>query len=157
MTDTVRADAYADFERIRIVNRASLRFFTSMLAMVTEASGTDAVDALILLLITSLNVAHLRENTSLNERHAGLDEPAPDEVRRPVPVSEIAELLRLPVLDANRRLEALAAGGSVARQGNGWIATYERRDPEAFARLSRTMLALARHYVHDLQRQGVKL
>src|SRR4051794_30675001 len=101
-------------DRIRIVNRASLRFFTSMLAMVVESSGTDALDALILLLVSSLNVDVVRDRAEVGERYAALSAPLPDDLRRAIPTAEIAEVLRLAPQEAETRVVRLAAMGLLA-------------------------------------------
>jgi hypothetical protein len=147
--------SFPNADRVRIVNRASLRFFTSMLAMIVEPSGTDALDALILLLVSSLNVDGVRERAELSERYASLGAPLPENLRRAIPTAEIAEVLRLSLPEAETRTARLAEKGHLTRRGDGWLTAYEGRDPAEFVRLSRMMLALARQFVVDLERQGV--
>lgn len=71
--------------------------------------GRDVVDGLLLCAISQANVAQITRNADLQRTYATLDQPPPDEVRRPVSVSAIANSLRLPFETTRRRVAALAA------------------------------------------------
>lgn len=146
---------YPGSDSVRIVARTSLRYLMATLGTMVEESQTDAIDVLLLVSITGLNVAHLRDQPELNNRYAAVGAPVPMEARRPVPLEEAAGLLKLPIEDARRRIDGLVAAGYLAEDEAGLIGRFEEKDPEGFVRLTRTILALSRQFVRDLERQGV--
>lgn len=76
--------------------------------------GRDVIDGLLLVAISQANVAQITRNADLQRTYASLDQPPPDEMRRPVSVSAIANSLRLPFETVRRRIAALTDLG-VAR------------------------------------------
>ncbi len=72
-----------DHSRMRIVSRASMRYVVTVLTSMIEESRSDAIDVLMLLTLTTLNIAHLRSDPDLNERYAAPDAPAPMMAKRP--------------------------------------------------------------------------
>ncbi len=83
--------------------------------------GRDIVDALLLCAISQANVAQITRNTELQRRYARLDQPPPDELRRPVSISAIANSLRIPFETARRRISALIELGVVVTHPRGVI------------------------------------
>ncbi|WP_296600631.1 hypothetical protein [Phenylobacterium sp.] len=69
--------------------------------------GRDVIDGLLLVAISQANVAQITRNPELQRTYATLDQPPPDEIRRPVSVSAIANSLRLPFETVRRRIAAL--------------------------------------------------
>lgn len=83
--------------------------------------GRDVVDGLLLCAISQANVAQITRNPQLQRTYATLDQPPPDEMRRPVSVSAIANSLRMPFETARRRIAALAGLGIVVQTPRGVI------------------------------------
>jgi DNA-binding Lrp family transcriptional regulator len=83
--------------------------------------GRDVLDGLLLCAISQANVAQITRNPELQRRYALLDQPPPDELRRPVSVSAIANSLRIPFETARRRIAALADLGVVVTQPRGVV------------------------------------
>lgn len=83
--------------------------------------GRDVVDGLLLAAISQANVAQITRNPELQRRYATLDRPPPDEMRRPVSISAIANSLRIPFETARRRIAVLADLGVIVAQPRGVV------------------------------------
>lgn len=83
--------------------------------------GRDVVDGLLMCAISQANVAQITRNPDLQRKYATLDQPPPDELRRPVSVSAIANSLRIPFETARRRIAALADLGVIVTTPRGVI------------------------------------
>ena len=83
--------------------------------------GRDVVDALLLAAISQANVAQITRNPELQRQYATLDQPPPDEMRRPVSISAIANSLRIPFETARRRIVALSELGVVVTHPRGVV------------------------------------
>jgi len=83
--------------------------------------GRDVIDGLLLVAISQANVAQITRNAELQRTYATLDQPPPDDMRRPVSVSAIANSLRIPFETARRRISALAEAGVVKTAHRGVI------------------------------------
>ena len=83
--------------------------------------GRDVVDGLLLGAISQANVAQITRSPELQRLYATLDHPPPDELRRPVSVSAIANSLRMPFETVRRRVTALADVGVVKAMPRGVI------------------------------------
>lgn len=81
------------------------------------AHDGDLLSALIVAALGSGNCAHLPIG-----HFAALDDPPPDQERRPLTVRQVADSLAQPYETVRRRFVALEAAGHVARRGrNGFI------------------------------------
>lgn len=83
--------------------------------------GRDVVDGLLVCAISQANVSQITRNPELQRAYATVDQPPPDELRRPVSVSAIANSLRLPFETTRRRISGLAAAGYVVSTSRGVI------------------------------------
>ena len=83
--------------------------------------GRDILDGLLLCAISQANVAQITRNPELQRLYATLDQPPPDELRRPVSISAIANSLRIPFETARRRISALIDLGVVVTHPRGVI------------------------------------
>jgi hypothetical protein len=83
--------------------------------------GRDVVDGLLMAAIAQANVAQITRSPQLQRAYATLDQPPPDELRRPVSISAIANSLRLPFETARRRIAALIELGIVKTLPRGVI------------------------------------
>lgn len=83
--------------------------------------GRDVIDGLLLAAISQANVAQITRNPARQRLYATLDQPPPDEMRRPVSVSAVANSLRIPFETARRRIATLSELGIVVSQGRGVV------------------------------------
>lgn len=83
--------------------------------------GRDVIDGLLMVAISQANVAQITRNAELQRTFAALDQPPPDEMRRPVSISAIANSLRIPFETARRRITALVEAGIVKTAPRGVI------------------------------------
>ncbi len=83
--------------------------------------GRDVIDGLLMAAISQANVAQITRNAELQRAYATLDQPPPDELRRPVSVSAIANSLRIPFETARRRISSLVDLGAVRTAERGVI------------------------------------
>jgi DNA-binding Lrp family transcriptional regulator len=83
--------------------------------------GRDVVDGLILAVITQANVAQITRSPDLQRRYATLDQPPPDELRRPVSINAVSASLRIPFETARRRIAKLRDDGIVQVTPKGVI------------------------------------
>ncbi|TAJ71895.1 MAG: hypothetical protein EPO51_12310 [Phenylobacterium sp.] len=83
--------------------------------------GRDVIDGLLMVAISQANVAQITRNAELQRRYATLDQPPPDDMRRPVSISAIANSLRIPFETARRRISALVEAGVVRTAPRGVV------------------------------------
>jgi hypothetical protein len=83
--------------------------------------GRDVVDGLLLAAISQANVAQITRNPELQRQYATLDQPPPDEMRRPVSISAIANSLRIPFETARRRIGVLSELGVIVNRNRGVV------------------------------------
>lgn len=83
--------------------------------------GRDVVDGLLLAAISQANIAVIARSPELQRAYAGLDQPPPDDLRRPVSISALANSLRIPFETARRRVRNLIDLGVVRATPRGVI------------------------------------
>jgi predicted transcriptional regulator len=107
----------ADHTSIRVAARLANGFALDLVKL--GGFGRDVIDGLLLVAISQANVAQITRNPELQRTYATLDQPPPDEMRRPVSVSAIANSLRLPFETVRRRISGLVEVGvlQTARRG----------------------------------------
>jgi CRP-like cAMP-binding protein len=103
MTTAVR------LSRIAAAMRASNALLLDILAEM--AFGDDPLDRIILIAIAEANVIALVSDPSLSHRYATLDDPPPDELRRPVSISVVATRTGMAFETIRRRIRQLAEQG----------------------------------------------
>jgi DNA-binding Lrp family transcriptional regulator len=89
--------------------RASNALLLDVLAEM--AFGDDPLDRIILIAIAEANVIALTSDPNLSHRYATLDEPPPDELRRPVSISAVAARTGMAFETIRRRIRQLAEQG----------------------------------------------
>lgn len=93
----------------RVAGRLAIAF---VLDFVEIGRGDRAlIDGLILVAVVQANVAPLAREPGLQRAFGAYDAPLPDELRRPVSVSAVANSLRLPYETVRRRIGQLAEEG----------------------------------------------
>ncbi|MBU1377617.1 MAG: hypothetical protein KKA30_16730 [Alphaproteobacteria bacterium] len=104
---------------IRVAARLANAFALDLVKL--GGFGRDVIDGLLMAAISQANVAQITRNADLQRRYATLDQPPPDELRRPVSISAIANSLRIPFETARRRITALIDAGVVRTAARGVI------------------------------------
>jgi hypothetical protein len=93
------------------IGRASIGFLLDIMNM---GRGTgDVIDPLILSVVLEANVAPINQDPELAARYATLDDPPPEELRRPVSINAVAASLMLPYETVRRRCGRLAESGAL--------------------------------------------
>jgi DNA-binding Lrp family transcriptional regulator len=109
----------APHSRLRVAARLANGFALDLVKL--GGFGRDVIDALLLCAVSQANVAQITRNAALQRTYATLDQPPPDELRRPVSVSAIANSLRIPFETARRRISSLVELGVVRTAERGVI------------------------------------
>ena len=76
-------------------------------------AGMDGRDAMLVMAINQANIAPITRDPDARLRYGGLESPAPDDERRPVSLSAIAQSLRLPYETVRRRAHRMADAGII--------------------------------------------
>jgi len=137
---------------IRVAARLANGFALDLLKL--GGFGRDVVDTLLLAAISQTNVAQITRNPELQRMYATLDQPPPDELRRPVSISAIANSLRVPFETARRRIAALTDLGVVQTMGRGVIVPTGPLNSPAYRTASRGHYDLVRTLYFRLRRIG---
>lgn len=101
----------APHDTLRVSTRLAIGFALDLVKL--AGFGRDVVDGLLIAAISQANLAQITRSPELQRAYATLDQPPPDDLRRPVSVSAIANSLRIPFETARRRISALADLGVV--------------------------------------------
>ena len=101
----------APHSSIRVAARLANGFMLDLAKL--GGFGRDVIDGLLLMAISQSNVAQITRSPELQRAYAALDDVPPDEMRRPVSISAIANSLRIPFETTRRRITALADLGIV--------------------------------------------
>jgi DNA-binding Lrp family transcriptional regulator len=104
---------------IRVAARLANAFALDLVKL--GGFGRDVIDGLLLCAISQANVAQITRSPELQRRYATLDQPPPDELRRPVSISAIANSLRIPFETARRRIGALIELGIIRTEPKGVV------------------------------------
>ncbi|WP_411286659.1 hypothetical protein [Phenylobacterium sp.] len=107
----------ATFSAIRVGARLTNAFVLDMIKM--GGYGRDATDGLLLLAITQANLAPLIRDPVLQRTYATVDQPPPDESRRPVSMNALSNSLGIPFETVRRRVASLAKDGVVEVTSRG--------------------------------------
>jgi hypothetical protein len=83
--------------------------------------GRDVIDGLLMAAISQANVSQITRSPELQRAYATLDQVPPDDLRRPVSISALANSLRIPFETARRRIAALIELGVVRATPKGVI------------------------------------
>ena len=104
----------------RLVIRLSSQYFLRVLQLQTDMFG-DVRVGIVAQTIISANTAYLDTRGGEGSQYARIDEPPPDEARRPISINRIAESLGLPYETVRRRVERLLEANACARVRGGVI------------------------------------
>lgn len=98
--------------------------------------GRDVVDAILLTAISQANVLPITRDPVLQRRYATLDQPPPDDLRRPVSISAVAHSLHVPFETARRRIAAMVEAGIVYSTPRGVIIPQAPLDSPTYRTLA---------------------
>ena len=104
--------------------------------------------------IVTANTAHLDTLMGEGWRYAGIDQPPPDEVRRPVSVSAIARSLGVPYETLRRHVWRLIEAGVCVRVEGGLIAPTTALETPAATRAMLANVRYVRNFVDILRALG---
>jgi DNA-binding Lrp family transcriptional regulator len=107
------------YTSIRVAARLANGFALDLVKL--GGFGRDVIDGLLIAAISQANVAQVIRSPDLQRAYATLDQPPPDEMRRPVSVSGVANSLRIPFETARRRIANLAEASIVRTTPRGVI------------------------------------
>lgn len=128
----------APHTNIRVAARLANGFALDLVKL--ASFGRDVIDALLMAAISQANVAQITRNPELQRLYATLDQPPPDELRRPVSISAIANSLRVPFETARRRITALVDLGMIVTHPRGVVIPTGPMNSPIYR------MAAARHY-----------
>jgi DNA-binding Lrp family transcriptional regulator len=104
---------------IRVAARLANGFLLDIVKLI--GFGRDVIDGLLITAISQANVAQVTRSPELQRRYATLDQAPPDELRRPVSISAVANSLHIPFETARRRIGAMADLGVIQTTAKGVI------------------------------------
>jgi hypothetical protein len=117
--------------------------------------GRDVVDGLLLAAISQANITQINRNPELQLQYATLDQPPPDELRRPVSVSAIAHSLRLPFETTRRRIGALVELSVVRQAPRGVVIPTGPLNSPFYRMIAEANYALVRNLYFRLRAIGL--
>lgn len=108
-----------DLKNFRAVCRAASYFLIKSLSLVNDVHHGDAVEALIFTAIWTANISHIRGQESFNEA------PIPEDLRRPVTVARLAQLVGIPPETVRRHVNRMLEAGMCRRVGRKGVIVPE--------------------------------
>jgi hypothetical protein len=136
-----------------LVTRLSSRYALRAVQLLIDSHG-DIRAGLLAEVIHAANTAHLDARTQEGQRIAGPDGVIPDELRRPINISRLAESSGLPFETTRRIVQTLIDAGSCVRVDGGVIVPGAIvRRPET-VRAVKANAAYVRKFVRDLEVAG---
>jgi hypothetical protein len=88
----------------------------------------DSLDTMLIVAVVQANIAPVMANPELEATYAALDQPPPDELRRPVSVAALAGTTGLPFETVRRRIARLRDWGAVEILPEGVVAPQRNLD-----------------------------
>ena len=92
---------HASSAHLTVAGRVANRLMLDLAKM--GGYGRDVIDGILLTAINQANVLPIMRDPQIQRRYATLDNPPPDELRRPVSISAVASSLHVPFETARRR------------------------------------------------------
>lgn len=91
--------------------------------MVREIGSGDLMQGLVAFALLNAGVEHLERTPALSARYASLDNPPPDEERRPIPITTLARSMGLPRETVRRKVYNLVDQGMATVVDDGALVT----------------------------------
>jgi hypothetical protein len=115
----------------------------------------DFIDGLIICIVVQSNVAPILRDPALQRAYATLAHPPPDELRRPISISAVANSLGLPFETTRRRVAKLAARGRCVVTPTGVLVPSARLTRPAYNRSAAAVYLRVRAMFQDLRGAGL--
>lgn len=138
----------ASEERLAEVSLVSLAFVRDMI--VITADQGDLIDALIFTTALDANMAPVDGAPDLSVRYGGVEDSAPDELRRPVSMHAVAQSLGLPAETVRRRFNELVRTGVCLSTPQGIVVPRASVVSEPYKALQRARYERARLWHRSL-------
>jgi DNA-binding IscR family transcriptional regulator len=133
----------------RGVARFSRDYILQVLKLLANAYGDIRVGVVAQTIVTA-NTAHLEAPMGEGWRYAGIDQPPPDEVRRPVSVAAVAVSLGVPYETLRRQVRRLIEAGVCVRIEGGLIVPMAVLEHPAGAEATLANVRNVRNFVRNL-------
>lgn len=134
------------------IGRTSLVFLLETFA-ISRGSG-DILDPLLLTAVLDANVAPITQDAALAVRYASIDDPPPDDIRRPVSINAIAASLRLPYETVRRRLAKLSGFGAVTLTPKGIVTPMGTVDNPFYRVVATALYERTKRFYFELKALG---
>jgi DNA-binding Lrp family transcriptional regulator len=115
----------------------------------------DFIDGLIICIVVQSNITPILRDPALQRAYATLGEPPPDDLRRPISISAVANSLGLPFETTRRRIAKLAARGRCVITPTGVVVPSARLTRPAYNRSAAAVYLHVRAMFQDLRRAGL--
>jgi DNA-binding Lrp family transcriptional regulator len=150
------AEATQDTFAARVVARLSAQYLLRVCQLIAEVYG-DIRYGIVAQTIVAANTAHLDVRGGEGWRYATIEEPPPDDVRRPIRTARLAESLGLPFETVRRYVRRLIDDGACVRVKGGLIVPRQVQERPAAARGSVANVGYVRKFVRDLHAVSTSL
>lgn len=117
--------------------------------------GRAVLDPLLRTAVLHANQAWLLRDPDLRLRYATLEDDVPDDLRRPVTTSAIAQSLGVPFETARRRIHAVAAAGGLQLSDQGLIVPHSVTNSAAFRTGCQLQFEMVRELYGKLRSLGL--
>lgn len=138
---------FDDKDASRLILQCAIPHFVQGVATLEHFGGGDPLTGVLALSIIEANVRHIIRDPVLALRYAGVDNPPPDDIRRPISVGALAASFSIPYDAARRRVADLEARGLCRRTTRGVyipaIVLETEANRQALGRSLATVRALA--------------
>ena len=138
---------------LRVAARLAVGFALDLVKL--SGFGRDVIDGLLLAAISQANVALITRDPDLQHTYASLDQPPPDELRRPVSINAIAGSLRIPFETTRRRIAALIEAGVLQSTRRGVILPLAPLNSAYYRAVAEANYALVRSLYFRLRQIGM--
>jgi DNA-binding Lrp family transcriptional regulator len=133
----------------RVVGRPSVDYLLRALQLLVDAYGDIRV-GMVMQTIVVANTAHLSARSWQGPRHGAIDDPAPDDLRRPISIARIGESLGLSYETIRGQAQRLIEAGLCHRVDAGLIAPQEVMERPDITRAMIANVGYVRKFVRDL-------
>ena len=132
-------------------------YVVSIYSAILRGSRHDPLDALILSTVAVANVAHLNSDKALSLEYAGIDQPEPLEIKRPISRNAVALSLGMSYETARRRIQRLLDAGALIEVDGGLVGANEQTNPEVVRAMAEQNAVLLRRLIRQLRDQGIDI
>ena len=143
------AEADDDSFDSRLVARLSAEYLLRVLRLLVDTYG-DIRDGILAHTIVTANTSHLDMRGGEGWRYAGVDQPPPDSLRRPIGVARLAESLGLPFETTRRHVRRLIDAGVCIRIAGGLIVPQAVLDRPVAVHSAIANVGYVRRFVRDV-------